>query len=203
MSCVMSFAGHQLPIEIVPYRSFRSDALTRVDLAIDEIFFRASSVQTFVDEVHRDAFRWFWLGRYLIEEPDEAFVAISSGTGGDKVVCGYIVGSLADPATRTEFDDLGYFRTFASATAKYPAHLHVNVASGMRSHGVGARLVQTFAGHAATCGVSGVHIVTGAGMRNVRFYERLGFTKVGVAPHKGGEVVMLGRMLTTPGVPDR
>ena len=64
-----------------------------------------------------------------------------------------------------------------------------------RGHGVGARLVEHFAAHAAACGSAGLHVVTGAGMRNVGFYERLGFREVARAPRNGGMVVMLARGL--------
>ena len=110
-------------------------------------------------------------------------------------VCGYLVGSLRDPAPRPEFNQLAYFADFAGLTIHYPAHLHINVANGLRSQGVGARLIEAFAQHAAAAGAPGMHIVTGAGMRNVGFYLRNGFDEVGRAPYKNGTVVMLGRKL--------
>ncbi|MBU2533448.1 MAG: GNAT family N-acetyltransferase [Alphaproteobacteria bacterium] len=162
------------------------------DAAVDRIFFAASSVQVFRDAAHRTAFRWLWLGRYLAEEPQHAFVAFD-GTD----VAGYLVGSLNDPAGRDAFRELDYFGIFAPLTAVYPAHLHINIDARYRSRSIGARLVERFEAHAAGLGSIGVHIVTGAGMRNVRFYERLGFSKVGEAPRNGGRVVMLAKPLAS------
>jgi GNAT superfamily N-acetyltransferase len=157
---------------------------------IDAIFFEASSVQGFDSPAHRFAFHWLWLGRYLIEEPAEAFVAIEDGA-----VTGYLVGSLVDPAPRAAFASLDYFKAFADRTAAFPAHLHVNVAANARGRSVGERLVGAFERHAAVRGAPGVHVVTGAGMRNVGFYERLGYREVARAPRGAGHVVMLAKRL--------
>jgi GNAT superfamily N-acetyltransferase len=157
---------------------------------IDAIFFEASSVQGFDSPAHRFAFHWLWLGRYLIEEPAEAFVAIEDGA-----VTGYLVGSLVDPAPRAAFASLDYFKAFADRTAAFPAHLHVNVAANARGRRVGERLVGAFERHAAVRGAPGVHVVTGAGMRNVGFYERLGYREAARAPRGAGHVVMLTKRL--------
>ena len=175
---------------IVRYAAVSQRKPAEIDAMISDIFFAASSVQSFRDEDHRAAFRWLWLGRYLSEEPSAAFVALHRSE-----VCGYLVGSLTDPAQREEFNELSYFQEFATQTARFPAHLHVNVDESVRGVGVGAQLVEEFSAYARTAGVPGVHIVTGAGMRNVAFYKRLGFTEVARAPRNGSAVVMLARDL--------
>lgn len=177
-------------VTIVAYDAFEAGRRIELDRDIDRIFFAASSVQSFRDAAHRAAFRHLWLGRYLREEPGEAFVAMC-----DARVCGYLVGSLADPAPRAAFAELDYFQAFAAKTARFPAHLHVNVDDAARGRGIGARLVERFMAHARARAIAGVHIVTGAGLRNVRFYERLGFREVARAPRNGAEVVMLAREL--------
>ena len=177
-------------IGIVRYDSIDQANRVEHDAQISRIFFAASSVQRFRDDRHRSAFHWLWLGRYLAEEPTEAYVALR-----DARVCGYLVGSLADPAQREEFKDLSYFQDFAAQTARFPAHLHINVDEGARGVGVGARLVEEFIDHADGAGVPGLHVVTGAGMRNVGFYQRLGFAEVARAPRNGSAVVMLGKKL--------
>ena len=189
MTSTTDFDPDDVP-SIVRYETLSGARRAVADDAIDRIFFAASSVQSFRDARARAAFRWLWLGRYLAEEPEHAFVALSGAT-----LCGYLVGSLADPAPRWEFRELSYFSDFAAETARFPAHLHINVDEGARGHGVGARLVERFAAHAAACGSAGLHVVTGAGMRNVGFYERLGFREVARAPRNGGTVVMLARGL--------
>ncbi len=187
-------------IDIVGYAAAAAGGpATTLVRQIDEIFFEASSVKSFADERARSAFRWRWLGRYLREEPEHAFLALA-GPADRRVVAGYLVGSLDDPATGPEADNLSYIRDFAAQSARYPAHLHINVRADMRGHRVGARLIAAFQAHVAEAGVSGVHIVTGEGMRNVGFYRREGFREVARARHRDGFVVMLAREVTEPGV---
>ncbi|MGI9412001.1 MAG: GNAT family N-acetyltransferase [Hyphomicrobiaceae bacterium] len=175
--------------KIVPYHDVAGDDACRGD--IDEIFFEASSVQEFANEDERSTFHWRWLGRYLTDEPQHAFVALRSDGG----ACGYVVGSLADPAPRAEFSHLGYFVDFAHLTATYPAHLHINVARDYRNRRIGEMLVEAFVRHAADSGCAGLHVVTGEGLRNVGFYERLWFSCQGTAPWRSGRVVLLGRKI--------
>jgi GNAT superfamily N-acetyltransferase len=177
-------------VVVVAYSSLSASELARADVQIDAIFFQASSVQSFSNDEHRRAFRWLWLGRYLVEEPQHGLVAMLAGE-----VCGYLVGSLADPAHRAEFRELAYFQEFSAQTERYPAHLHINVDQMMRSRGVGGLLIEAFEAHARAGYAPGMHIVTGAGMRNVGFYERLGFREVARAPRKGSEVVMLAKRI--------
>lgn len=184
----LSGAAHR--VEITPYRAMQSGQARHITRQIDDIFFEASSVQSFRDAAHRQAFRWLWLGRYLCDEPEHAFLAHRANR-----VVGYLVGSLSDPAPRPEFLELSYFVDFASETQKYPAHVHINVASGSRSCGIGERLIAAFEQHARANDCPGVHVVTGAGMRNVHFYSRIGFQQVARAARNGGEVVMLAKAL--------
>ena len=158
---------------------------------IDAIFFDASARPP-TPGLEREAFRERWLGRYLHGGTDVVLLALA----GEDTVAGYLVGALEDPAKQERFADIGYFRThFAELTRRFPAHLHVNLAEPFRNRGIGARLIEEFAVTAQQAGASGMHVVTGRGMRNVRFYERCGFVERDSAPWKGGEVVFLGRAL--------
>lgn len=157
---------------------------------IDTIFFQ-SSTRSFPPGPEREAFRERWLGRYLQGGKDALFLATQGNT-----VAGYLVGAVEDPAPQDRFADIAYFRTdFAELCRQFPAHLHINLAPAFRSHGIGARLIEAFADYAARQGAAGMHVVTGAGMRNVRFYARCGFQQRGAAERNGGEVVFLGRVL--------
>jgi GNAT superfamily N-acetyltransferase len=158
---------------------------------LDSIFFEASSVRTFASDAARAEFRERWLGSYLILNTAESFMALSSA--GE--VAGYVIGDLEDPATNPRYADLGYISAFAGLTPHYPAHLHMNVALQHRSQGLGQRLIDAFAAHARAARVPGIHVVTGAGMRNAGFYQRNGFEPLAEAPWKGGTVVLLGRRL--------
>jgi GNAT superfamily N-acetyltransferase len=157
---------------------------------IDAIFF-ATAARTFDDAPARAAFRERWLGRYLAHDPQHVWLAL----GPDGKVAGYLVGCLEDPARTPRFADIEYFATFAARTLRYPAHLHINLDERYRGHGLGSRLIAAFAESAARAGASGVHVITGAGMRNVGFYGKNGFAEVARTTWLGREVVMLGRPL--------
>jgi GNAT superfamily N-acetyltransferase len=158
---------------------------------VEAIFFEASG-RTFAPGPERDAFRERWLGRYLDSRSDEVFLAL---VGGD-TVAGYLVGCLHDPAGQARFDDIGYFRAdFAHLTVRYPAHLHINLGPAFRSLGIGARLIEAFAVAAHAAAAPGMNVVTGEGMRNVRFYQRCGFAEVGRTSWNGRPIVFLARGL--------
>jgi GNAT superfamily N-acetyltransferase len=156
--------------------------------AVDAIFFESSATKTFAGERERAAFRARWLGRYLEREPEWAYLALDRGR-----VAGYLVGSVADPATAPQSCDDS--ADFAALTQNYPAHLHVNLAPSYRNRGIGAELIAMFAADAARAGACGMHVVTGAGARNVRFYERNGFAELARATFNGHAVVFLGKRL--------
>jgi len=149
---------------------------------LDTIFFEASGTKTFVDPQARAAFRERWFARYLAQYPQWAYVAIS----GDGRLAGYLVGAL---------DEGSGFEDFALAADDYPAHLHVNLAPQFRNRGIGAVLIEAFAADAHRAGAKGMHVVTSADARNVRFYERTGFRERARTSVNGSELVFLGRSL--------
>jgi ribosomal protein S18 acetylase RimI-like enzyme len=149
---------------------------------LDAIFFEASNTKAFPSEEARAAFRERWFGRYLTQHPQWAFVALAA----DGSVAGYLVGAL---------DEASGFDDFADAAREFPAHLHVNLAPAYRSRGIGAALIDAFAADAARAGAKGIHIVTSADSRNVRFYERAGFSEQARTSVNGRDLVFLGRSL--------
>lgn len=156
---------------------------------IENIFF-ASASRHYVPGAERDAFRERWLGRYLGGGHDVLLV----GTLGAREVWGYLVGTSENAALSARFADDRYFREeFRDACARYPAHLHLNIAVAYRGRGLGARLIGRFAEHLRTENVPGMHVITGHGMRNVGFYQRCGFVEQARAPRAGGDMVFLGR----------
>jgi GNAT superfamily N-acetyltransferase len=158
---------------------------------VETIFFEASG-RSFDPGPGREQFRERWLGRYLDAPADPVLVAVAGAT-----VAGYLIGSFEDPSEQPRFSDLEYYRThFAAHCRRFPAHLHINLAPAYRSRGLGRALVGAFAARAAAAGVTGMHVVTGKGMRNVRFYERCGFEPVACAPWNGREVVLLAKDLS-------
>lgn len=176
-------------IRISPYSSVESSHA--LNAMLDSIFFEASTLKTFQDCRSRASFRHRWLGQYLEEEGRHAFLALA----GDGTVCGYVIGALADPAHDPRHADLTYFQAFQDITRRYPAHLHINMAPAYRSSGLGSRLLSAFVDHVRAEGVPGLHIVTGAGMRNIGFYERNGFAIMAETAWKAGRVVIMARPL--------
>ena len=155
-----------------------------------ETIFWSTSARVFTPGREREAFRERWLGRYLHGGSDVVLLAIA----GEDEVAGYLVGAVENPAEQDRFADISYFRTdFTNLARRFPAHLHINLAAGFRSRGIGARLIEAFADHALQVGAAGIHAVTGKGMRNVGFYTRCGFVECGVAVWNGREIVFLGR----------
>lgn len=166
-------------------------ALTpEIERGIDTIFFESSNTKSFETERSRVAFRDRWLGRYLRDDPQFAYLAMTP-TGG---VIGYLVGAVDDPAVASRFADIGFFADLRVRTKQFPAHLHVNVAPDFRNRGIGRQLVECFAADAKAYGAPGVHVVTSAGAKNISFYNRNGFAEVARAG-AGGELVFLGRAL--------
>jgi GNAT superfamily N-acetyltransferase len=157
--------------------------------AVERIFFAASGTQAFSDAAARLVFRDRWLDRYFDHDPGLVFLALDDAT----TVVGYLVGSLDDPALAPRFADIGYFAAFAPLTARYPAQLHVNLDASSRGGGIGAALVEAFVAEVVRARLPGVHVVTGRGVRNVRFYERSGFLERGSLESNGRAIVFLGR----------
>lgn len=164
------------------------DDSERLSGQLDSIFFEASGTKTFADDAARAAFRERWLARYLVQYPQWAYLAMTP----DATVAGYLVGALDEGSG---FDD------FAAAVARFPAHLHVNLSPSFRNRGIGAALIEAFAADAVQAGAKGIHVVTSADARNVRFYERAGFHPRARTMVNGRELLFLGRRLDDPDLP--
>lgn len=156
----------------------------RLGVALDAIFFESSATKSFANEEARAAFRERWLGRYLDQHPEWAYLAIAP----DGTLAGYLVSAL---------DEEGGFDDFAAATRDFPAHLHINLAPQYRNRGIGAELIEAFVADAAKAGARGAHVVTSSDARNVHFYERVGFKPRARTMSNGHELVLLGRRLRT------
>jgi GNAT superfamily N-acetyltransferase len=189
----MTPTSREIELKIVALESL--EGFQRLIPQIDTIFFAASATRSFADEAARQAFRERWLGRYFEHFGADTLVALD---GGGRVL-GYLVGARRDPAGDPLFADIGYFADLSDLTARYPAHLHVNLAEDARGRGVGTRLVAAFCRRLDEAGSPGVHVVTGANSRNRSFYDRMGFQELRVLNRDGAAIVMLGRALPTSG----
>jgi GNAT superfamily N-acetyltransferase len=84
----------------------------------------------------------------------------------------------------------------AALAARYPAHLHMNVAAGSRGRGLGAALVERYLSALRETGAPGVHLFCGAGP--LAFYRRQGFQELaGLELLDGFRLYALGRRLGT------
>ncbi len=161
---------------------------------LDAIFFPASTTKSFPDETARLAFRERWLGRYLSSQGDHLLVA--RDLKADRRLAGYLVATLDNPGLTTRFADIGYFRSVADLTERFPAHLHVNLQEDYRNQGLGSELITVFLDVATELGCPGVHVVTSATSRNIPFYTRNGFANQRQLEWADHEIVFLGRTLS-------
>ncbi len=157
--------------------------------AVELIFFASAGTSVFASAEHCADFRERWLGRYLDADRRLAHVALDP----DRAIIGYVVGSHDDPSQTPRFGDIAYFAGFADVTARYPAHLHINLAEPARNRGIGGRLIAAFVSDVRAAGLPGVHVVTGRRSRNVGFYKREGFIERATGMHNGDAIVLLGR----------
>jgi GNAT superfamily N-acetyltransferase len=163
---------------------------------LDAIFWETAGRPPQGDEA-RAKFRHRWLTSYLATDTQHAFVALAGEGKAPIAITGYLVGTLETPLSNPRFASDGYLEAFADALHRYPAHLHINLTESARGHGVGRALIEAFCAHAANLGTRGVHVVTGAGARNVAFYYgHVGFTEQGRTQHNGRDLVLLGRTLS-------
>ena len=96
-------------------------------------------------------------------------------------VAGYIAGcpDSFSPASKTIIGDIGYFTpSFCDALKNYPSHFHINVRPGLQGKGIGHALTARFGEICASAGSPGIHVVTSATSRAVKFYEACGFKRV-------------------------
>ncbi|MBL8564538.1 MAG: GNAT family N-acetyltransferase [Hyphomicrobiaceae bacterium] len=182
------------PHAIVFRRASEIESLETIRSDLDAIFYESSLTKTFPSDAVRAAFRERWLGRYLDFAPELFHLAFADRAVGDERVVGYLAGALDDPAQTERYRDIGYFPRLSEWTARFPAHLHINVASSARSLGIGQALIERFVGDVAAAGLPGVHVVTGAMSRNVGFYRRNGFTSAHEFDWQGVPLVFLGRL---------
>jgi GNAT superfamily N-acetyltransferase len=146
------------------------------------IFFETSHQKDFGTAAARQVFLNRWFGHYADAQP-QAFLLALNAQG---EVTGYLAGCLDSfsAAANLIVADIDYFTpAFCQALTNYPSHFHINVAAVCRGQGIGHRLVERFADICARAGSPGMHVVTGAASRAVRFYEACGFRQV--TPYDG------------------
>lgn len=157
---------------IIPYAILDDEGKKK----IEKIFFE-NSLKTFSSQDEKLSFKEKWLGPYF--HPDCIFLVLMKG----EEIAGYVNGQTTTINTVVEFKK--YER-------EYPAHLHINVANEFQGQGLGSLLIEEFI-KSLPKSVPGVHIVTGAESKNIRFYENNKFICLGTNPSK--TIVFMGRKL--------
>ncbi len=172
---------------------FKGGELERVCHEMREIFFLSSSVQSFESTEKKERFFNRWLGFYLKHYGETTWCALSEEEGG--MVLAYLT---VCPNT-VEFNDtfkLASLELFTGCYQQYPAHLHMNTHPSARGQGLGAQLVSKAAQELKQMGLSGWHLITGKGERNVTFYERCGFGAIASKDFSGASYLLMGMDLS-------
>ena len=161
---------------------------------IEEILLVSANPRRVADASSRAAFLARWLAPYTRGYPEHLLLAFSAAGQGERVLG--VLSGCPDSAGATVFRDLHpYYRLFSDLYADYPAHFHINCHPAHRGRGVGSHLVRAFLARCRTAGLSGVHLVTAPGARNVGFYRRNGFTDAIERAEEGHAYLFLGQRL--------
>jgi GNAT superfamily N-acetyltransferase len=140
----------------------------------EAIFFAASSTKSFSSDEEKNRFCTRWFKRYADLQPEVFVFAV----GEKEQVSGYLAGCIDSfrDCGQSIIADIDYFTPeFRAALVDYPSHLHVNVDPAHQGQGAGRLLFAKFNYLCRHAGSPGMHIVTGAASRAVKFYEACGF----------------------------
>lgn len=146
-------------------------------LQAEEIFFETAYTKDFGPGPARRAFCNRWFAHYADTQPGAFLLALTLQGS----VAGYLAGCIDSfsAASGIITGDIDYFTpAFCAALKNCPSHFHINVKPESQGKGVGHKLVARFLQICAEAGSPGIHVVTGASSRAVRFYEACGFRQV-------------------------
>ncbi|MEI6985876.1 MAG: GNAT family N-acetyltransferase [Rhodospirillaceae bacterium] len=158
---------------------------------LTEIFFESTARTEFSGDDERRRFLARWTSAYLEHYCDDVWFWRDL----DGTISGYLTGCRDSANAARYFTDHSNYQLFADYFAEFPAHLHVNCRAERRNVGIGARLVEAFVAGCRRDGLAGVHVVTTSDARNVRFYDRVGFTVRAMRVVADRQLVLLGRDL--------
>ncbi len=148
----------------------------------ERIFFETAYTKSFHSAAAKDAFLKRWFGNYSETCPQAFLLALDADAG----VTGYLAGCVDSfsSESKTIIAGIDYFTpSFCSALKNYPSHFHINVEPSRQGRGTGHLLVAQFEKICAGNGSPGIHVVTSASSRAVKFYKACGFTQV--TPYAG------------------
>ncbi len=139
----------------------------------ESIFWETASTQSFDSEDSRSAFLWRYFGYYAVRAPELFLIAVDGG----KRVLGYVCAVSDTRFHRELYAIASHVPVFDDLYDAYPAHLHINLGEASRGRGLGGVLIRNLESRLRRLGVTGLHLVTSAGARNVRFYRKNGFER--------------------------
>ncbi len=167
---------------IVPYE----DSMNK---EVREIFFESSTKKTFKDESEKDAFYEKYVGFYLRNYPELAWVAKAGR------VLGYVI--VAPESHNHELQKLQpHLQVFDSHFPNYPAHLHINCHHESRGMGIGSLLIAEAEKKLRFLNIKGLHIMTGSDAANKNFYKKLGFDFQTELNFHGSTILLMGKSLS-------
>jgi predicted N-acetyltransferase YhbS len=162
----------------------------REDLAaVSAIFWETSTRKAFHDVDERVLFQERYLNLYL-----DLGIALVARLGPE--VVGYIVGVTDTLARPDVLQHNPHLQRFEDLFGRYPAHLHINCTARVRGQGVGGLLTKAFETVLREQGVSGVHLITAAGARNVSFYAKNGYAHRVERLWEGRSLLLMGKSLS-------
>ena len=159
--------------------------------ALERIFFESASRTEFASADERSAFFARWTSFYLERCRDDVWFWREP----DGILSAYLTGCRDSAGAAPLYQSLPAYALFESSFVAFPAHLHVNCRGDRRNLGIGGRLIDVFAEECRRAGLTGVHVVTAPEARNVRFYQRAGFTERVLRAFSGRPLLLLGRRL--------
>ncbi len=139
----------------------------------------------------REIFLKRWLFQYLDLFPEYAFVAVDERSG---QALGYVLACPQTEVYKEKLDQKG-LDLWCDHYPEYPAHLHINCAQEARGLGLGGRLLRTLEESLSQKGISGLHLVTSEGNRNVSFYLKNGHAILDQKKLNDTPVVLMGKKL--------
>ena len=133
-----------------------------------EIFFLSASLRIQqADSATQDEFWRRWTTYYFEHHSDEIYFACDDAT--DRTM-GYLTGCRNSLLASAELSlSIKSYRHFEDLFAAYPAHLHINLHPDFRGRGAGTALLQHYLNDLKRQKVTGAHIVTREGERNIAF----------------------------------
>lgn len=170
---------------VVPYLEITNENILN---EVREIFFESSTKKDFKDEEEKKFFYEKYLGYYLRQYPEFAYIAL------DQKVLGYIV---AAPVSREpELDKIQpHLSVFEKYLKKYPAHLHINCHHESRGRGIGSLLIEELEKKLKSLNIVGLHIMTGEDSLNRKFYQKAGFDFEAVESFRDSSILFMGKSL--------